>query len=87
MTLTIELSDTQAAALKAQAEAQGLTLESWIRELAERYTPPESIAHLQDTAPKEWSRLFLLWARGHDRTKPLLSDEAVQRESIYSDRF
>lgn len=30
----IELSDQQAAALKARAAAQGLTLEAWLRKLA-----------------------------------------------------
>ena len=34
MIVTIELSDEQAAALKAKAEAQGLTLENWIQKLA-----------------------------------------------------
>ena len=40
MTL-IELSDDHAAALKAKAEAEGLTLEAWLRKLAgeERPTP------------------------------------------------
>lgn len=32
--MVIELSDEQAAALKAKAAAQGLTLESWLQELA-----------------------------------------------------
>jgi uncharacterized protein (DUF433 family) len=38
MTL-IELSDNQAAALKAQAEARGLTLENWIQKLAASTSP------------------------------------------------
>jgi hypothetical protein len=36
----IELSDEQAAALKAKAAAAGLTLEAWLRKLAEE--EPES---------------------------------------------
>jgi hypothetical protein len=35
----IELSDNQAAALKAQAEARGLTLENWIQKLAASTSP------------------------------------------------
>ena len=31
----IELSDQQAAALKAKAAAQGLTLEAWLKQLAD----------------------------------------------------
>ncbi len=34
MGVTIQLSDEQAAALKAQAAAQGLTLEDWLARLA-----------------------------------------------------
>ena len=39
MTLTIELPDEQVAALKAKAAAQGLTLEAWLRKLAEEGAP------------------------------------------------
>jgi len=35
----IELSDEQAAALKAKAAAQGLTLEAWLQRLAAIETP------------------------------------------------
>jgi hypothetical protein len=87
MNLTIELSDVQAAALKAQAEAQGLTIERWLQKIAEDHVPPQSTAHLQNTNPKEWARRFHEWAESHDRTTPLLSDEAISRESIYPDRM
>ena len=86
MNLTIELSDEKAAALKAQADALGLTVERWLQQLAE-YVQPKSIAHLQRTNPKEWARQFHAWAESHDRTTPLLSDEAISRESIYPDRI
>src|ERR1700752_615757 len=35
MNLTIELPDDQAAIFKAKATAQGLSLEAWVRKLAE----------------------------------------------------
>jgi hypothetical protein len=38
-TLKIDLSDEQAAALKAKAAAQGLSLEEWFRALAEQPGP------------------------------------------------
>ena len=87
MNLTIELSDAQAAALKAQAEAQGLTVERWFQRIAENHVPPQSIAHLQTANPKEWARRFHEWAESHDRTTPLLTDEGISRESIYPDRI
>jgi len=83
MNLTIELADEKAAVLKAQAEARGLTVERWLEQIVEPYLQPVSIAHLQKTDPKEWARQFHEWAESHDRTTPLLSDEAVSRESIY----
>jgi hypothetical protein len=89
MNLTIEISDKKVAVLKAQAAAQGLTVERWVEQLAEQHAemPPASIAHLQKTNPKEWARRFHEWAESHDRTTPLLSDEAISRESIYPDRI
>lgn len=55
-------------------------------QLADQQAPPALIAHLQKTNPQEWLRQFRAWAESHDRTTPLLSDEAVSRESIYPDR-
>jgi hypothetical protein len=89
MKLTIELSDEKAAALRVQAEARGLTVERWVEQIAEQHAEaqPASIAHLQKTKPKEWARRFHEWAESRDRTTPLLSDEAISRESIYPDRI
>ena len=49
----IELPDEQAAALKAKAAAQGLTLEAWFKKLAEgeatgtaTRSPQEAAAHI-----------------------------------------
>jgi hypothetical protein len=48
MTL-IELSDDHAAALKAKAEAEGLTLEAWLRKLAEEGRPaPAPRRHISE---------------------------------------
>ena len=86
MNVTIELSDEKAAVLKAQAQAQGLTVERWLEQIAEQHVQPVSIAHLQKTNPKEWARQFDAWVDSHDRDTPVLSDEAMSRESIYPDR-
>ncbi|HXB70099.1 MAG TPA: hypothetical protein VNY05_17735 [Candidatus Acidoferrales bacterium] len=40
--IVIELPDEQAAALKARAAAQGLSLEAWFKKLAEGETPSRS---------------------------------------------
>lgn len=86
MNVTIELSDEKAAVLKAQAQARGLTVERWLEQIAELYVQPVSIAHLQKTNPKEWARQFDAWVDSHDPQTPVLSDEAMSRESIYPDR-
>jgi hypothetical protein len=87
MNVTIELSDEKAAAFKAQADAQGLTVERWLEQIAEQHVQPVSIAHLQKTNPNEWARQFDAWVDSHDPNTPVLSDEAMSRESIYPDRF
>jgi hypothetical protein len=85
----IELPDEQAAVLKAQAAAAGLTLEAWLKKLAAseaangQEPEPPSVAHLQQSNPKEWARQFRTWADSHDPTLPVLSDAAMSRESIY----
>ncbi len=86
MNLTIQLSDEKAEALRTRAEAQGLTVERWLEQIAEQYLQPASIAHLQKTNPKEWARQFDAWVNSHDPHTPVLSDEAMSRESIYPDR-
>jgi hypothetical protein len=86
MTVTIDLSEEQAAAFKAQAKNLGLTVEEWLRTLAEKAATPHSIVHLQRTDPGEWFRQFRAWADSHDPNLPVLSDDAMSRESIYPDR-
>ena len=47
-----------------------------------------NVKPLQDeSTPEEWVQQFHAWAEGHDRTTPLLSDEAISRENIYPDRI
>jgi hypothetical protein len=41
MTLTIKFSDEQAEVLQAKAAAEGLSVEAWIRRLAEPQAPVE----------------------------------------------
>ena len=40
MTITIELAEEQVAALKAKALAEGLSLEGWLRKIADQEAEP-----------------------------------------------
>ena len=86
MNVTIEIPDEQAAALRAQAEAQGLTVERWLGKLAAELLPPAPAADLQQSNPTEWTRHFRACAESHDRNTPVLSDDAMSRASVYTDR-
>ena len=83
MNVTLEIPEDRAAVYLKQAADRGLTVERWLLDLADQQTPVASIAHLQRTNPKEWARQFHEWAESHDRNTPLLSDEAISRDSIY----
>jgi uncharacterized protein (DUF1778 family) len=85
MTITLNLPADQEAVFKAQAQARGLTLEQWMLEAAAQSAQPLSVANLQKTNPQEWARHFDAWVDSHDPKTPVLSDEAMSRESIYPD--
>ena len=55
--------------------------------LLEQTLPPthESEQEREDLSPAEKAAAFRAWAESHPRGLPLLSDEAISRESIYSD--
>lgn len=40
----------------------------------------------QNRTPQERARAFRAWAESHSDNSPLLSDEAISRESIYGER-
>lgn len=83
MTLTLELSPAQEAALKSQAQSRGVSIQELLLEVAQQIAPSSTISHLQIENPAEWARQFHEWAESHDRSTPLLSDEAISREEIY----
>jgi len=71
----IERPDEQAAALKAKANAAGLTLEAWLQELAEQERPPSpphrhiadvTRENMQDVPPEIMARMPQDGASQHD---------------------
>jgi hypothetical protein len=93
MTVMLNLPPEKEARLLAAAQAKGLSTDALVREaldriIAEAPAPAGVPQSLQDElTPEEWVRQFDAWVDGHDRTTPLLSDEAISRESIYPDRI
>ena len=90
MTVTLELSPEVEAGLLAQAQAEGLNVSDYVQNLVrERISTRAAGASLPayELPPEEWVRQFEAWTRSHaGRNLPVLSDEAMSRESIYADR-
>jgi hypothetical protein len=82
MTVTLNLPPDIEESFLAQARALGISVDDFVLNLLVRVPtgPPES-----ETAD-QWIRRFREWAESHPIDTPLLSDEAISRESIYSDR-
>lgn len=75
MTLTINLSDEQAAALQTKAAAEGLSPEEWIQKIAEREPPAERplqtaaeiiLASMRDVPPEIMATMPTDGASQHD---------------------
>ena len=84
--MTIELKPEQAQAIDEAIRA-GLiksaedVVEAGLDALRDRLqaTPPA-------VSSDEWMRKFRTWAHSHPTTTPLLSDQAISRDSIYRER-
>jgi hypothetical protein len=97
MTVTIELPPDIEAGLRAQAQAEGLPVSEYLQNLVrgqiarqQAVSPVSQTAcelHPEELHPEEWLRQFREWTQSHAaRNLPVLSDEAIGREAIYSDR-
>jgi len=87
-TTTIEVDHSTAAilqALKAKAEAQGVSLSHLLEPLAEKIEAEAEKAFFERT-PEERAQALLRWVESQRITAPPLSDEAISRESIYGER-
>jgi hypothetical protein len=82
MKVTLDLPPHVERAYLAEAKARGLPLETLMREVLLAQQPSSSDAEM---TPEEWVREFKAWTRSHSDL-PILSDEAISRESIYGDR-
>jgi hypothetical protein len=85
MTLSVPVSLTpeEQAALQAQAQAQGLSVDSFLRKavLQVMATAPE--ASQEQLSFAEWQKEFEAWLDGVPSVRTL-SDHAISREGIYT---
>lgn len=84
MTVTLNLPAHVEQAYLAEAQARGVPLDEVVRDVLLSLQPPA--APVSELPPDEWICKFRAWAHSHRTDTPLLSDEAISRESIYSDR-
>ena len=59
-------------------------MRSW--KLVRQYISPSWVIPGAELSREEWMHKFRAWPQSHRTDTPLLSDEAISRESIYQDR-
>lgn len=80
--MTLELKPEIEARIQEQADAQGVPVEIYIQRVLETIVGVQSA-----TTSEERSHIFEQWLKSHSYIKaPPLSDEAINRESIYGER-
>ncbi len=84
MATNLEVEPEVATKIQARARERGVSVDTYLRELIEeKVTKPDARDSL---SPQEKVRALREWAASHSLNTPLLSDEAISRESIYGER-
>lgn len=91
MPVTLNLNPEIEACLQAQAAAKGLTLDQFVSSELEALAQAHPLpAHTEisklDTTTDQWESEFDQWLDSFPQ-HPLLSDEAMKRETWYPDRW
>jgi hypothetical protein len=85
MTLMLNLPPQMEQAYLAEAQLRGVSLDKVVLEALAKVQP--SVAALNELSDEEWDKRFEQWTSRHAGSDlPLLSDEAISRESIYGER-
>ena len=83
MTITLELTPHVAASLAAQAQARGVSLDTYVRNLIEAQAA--AVDHREPPMPLERFEAELDALAADSETLPYLPAEALTRESLYQD--
>ena len=83
-TAPYEVQAELASKIQARARERGVSIDVYLLELIDRKgTESESSSGLSS---QERVRMLREWASGHSTNRPVLSDDAISRESIYGER-
>lgn len=84
MLTMLEVEPELASKIQARAKERRVSVDVYLRELIdEKGTESERSSGFSS---QERVALLRQWASGHGTNMPVLSDEAISRESIYGDR-
>jgi hypothetical protein len=82
MTVTLNLPPNIEQLYLAEARTRGLAVEEVIAQALVAARQPADTD--EPVSPEEWMRRFKAWGHSHDHENmPVLSDEAVSRNSMY----
>jgi hypothetical protein len=83
--MVIELKPEQERILQeALRQGRFQSVEQALEEAIQSIVPGRNVR--PSLSPAERAAAFRLWAESHPHTAPVLSDDAISRETIYSDR-
>ena len=85
MTVTIDLPPQIEQVYREMAAVKGVPIDALVRDAVIASIPATPMGGMTPEDPEEWIREFKAWAASHSDL-PVLSDEAISRESIYAER-
>ncbi|MFN2456316.1 MAG: hypothetical protein ABR577_19130 [Pyrinomonadaceae bacterium] len=89
MPLTIDMPPELESRLHQAAAREGVAAADYARMVLEERllsAAQEELPFWATATKEEWLQAFNAWMDSHDPTLPLLSDEAISRESMYGER-
>jgi hypothetical protein len=86
MTVTLDFKPEVEERIVAEAKARGLSVEAYILNVLEKEATNGEARFALTATPEEWKKAFLEWVNIERPAHPPLSDEAINRESIYRER-
>ena len=83
MPTMLEVEPEVASKIQARARERGVSVDVYLRELIDQEGTESATSN--GLSPQEQVRLLREWASGHSHNSPLLSEDAISRDSIYGE--